>query len=277
MKYAATIGFFDGVHLGHQYLLSRLQEEAKQRGLQSAIITFEQHPQEVLQGESPVLLTTYDERIDRLKNTGVDEIFCFNFELIHTMSADAFAQLLHDRCGVEMLLMGYDHRFGCATKATGDGLQAAGQALNSNHQPLELVRLNERPGNRHISSTLIRSALGGGRVVEANEMLGYAYALTGTVVHGKAIGRTIGFPTANIEVEKSKLIPAPGVYQAEWQNRRVLLNIKDTIEMYVPDYEGDLYGKTVTVSLTDCIRGEQHFDTLEELKKQIQKDLLTIQ
>lgn len=263
MKYAATIGFFDGVHLGHQYLLSSLKEEAAKRGLQSAIITFEQHPQQVLRGTCPSLLTTYDERITRLRATGVDEIFCFNFELIHTMSADEFAQLLHDRCGVEVLIMGYDHRFG-STHQTSD----------IKHQTLEVVRIKELPGNQHISSTQIRNALIEGHLMKANEMLGYAYALTGKVVHGKAVGRTIGFPTANIEVEPSKLIPAAGVYSAEWENHKVLLNINDTIEMYVPHFEGDLYDQTITVELMGRIRGEKHFDTLNELKTQIQNDLL---
>lgn len=269
MKYAATIGFFDGVHLGHRYLLSSLKEEAKKRGLQSAIITFEQHPQQVLRGEAPKLLTTYKERIALLRATGVDEIFCFNFELIHTMSADEFAQLLHDRCGVDVLIMGYDHRFGCTT------LLANQQSAISNQQ-LEVLRLPELPGNQHISSTQIRQALQEGRIVEANEMLGFAYMLIGKVVHGKGLGRTIGFPTANIAVEPDKLIPAPGVYSAEWNFKKVLLNINDTIEMYVPHFEGDLYDQTIRVELIARIRGEQHFDTMEDLKKQIKKDLMTL-
>ena len=263
MRYAATIGFFDGVHLGHQYLLSQLKEEASKRGLQSAIITFDQHPQQVLRGESPMLLTTFNERITRLRFTGVDKVISFDFERIHTMSADEFAQLLHDRCGVEVLLMGYDHRFGCTNKTS-----------NIKHQTLEIVRLPELPGEQHISSTQIRKALLEGHIVEANEMLGYAYTLMGKVVHGKAVGRTIGFPTANIEVEKTKLLPAAGVYSAEWQNRKVLLNINDTVEMHIPHFEGDLYDQIITVELIARIRGEKHFDTLNELKTQIQNDLL---
>lgn len=277
MHYAATIGFFDGVHLGHQYLLSQLKEEAAKRGLQSAIITFDVHPQQVLKGASPLLLTTYNERVTRLRFTGVDEIFCFNFDLIHTLSADEFAQLLHDRCGVDVLLMGYDHHFGCTTlnstlaRGASTTLNSTLSSLNSE---LEVVRLNELPGEQHISSTEIRKALSEGRIVEANEMLGYAYTLMGKVVHGKAVGRTIGFPTANIEVEKDKLIPAAGVYSAEWENRKVLLNINDTIEMHIPHFEGDLYDQTIAVELIARIRGEKHFDTLEELKTQIQNDLL---
>ncbi len=269
MKYAATIGFFDGIHLGHQYLLSQLKEEAAKRGLQSAIITFDVHPQQVLKGASPLLLTTYNERITRLRFTGVDKVISFDFERIHTMSAEEFAQLLHDRCGVEVLLMGYDHRFGSTNPPN-----TKHQTPNTRHQTPDTVRLPELPGEQHISSTEIRKALLEGRIVEANEMLGYAYTLMGKVVHGKAVGRTIGFPTANIEVEKGKLIPAAGVYSAEWENRKVLLNIKDTIEMYVPDFEGDLYDQTIAVELIARIRGEKQFNTLDELKTQIQNDLL---
>ena len=267
MHYAATIGFFDGVHVGHQYLLSSLKEEAANRGLQSAIITFNQHPQQVLRGETPSLLTTFNERITRLRFTGVDKVISFDFERIHTMSADEFAQLLHDRYDVDMLIMGYDHHFGCTT------LNSTLSTLNSE---LEVVRLNELPGEQHISSTQIRKALLEGRIVEANEMLGYAYSFLGKVVHGKGLGRTIGFPTANLQIESDKLIPAPGVYWAEWGERRVLLNINDTLEMYVPHFEGDLYDQTIVVELIARIREEKHFDTLDELKTQIQKDLLSL-
>ncbi len=159
--------------------------------------------------------------------------------------------------------MGYDHRFGCTN-----------QTSNIKHQTLDTVRLPELPGNQHISSTEIRKALLEGRIAEANATLGYAYSLSGKVVHGKAVSRTIDFPTANIEVEKSKLIPAAGVYSAEWQNRKVLLNINDTIEMHIPHFEGDLYDQTIAVEPIARIRGEKHFDTLNELKTQIQNDLL---
>ncbi len=265
MKYAATIGFFDGVHLGHQYLLSCLKEEAAKRGLQSAIVTFDEHPQQVLRGEAPLLLTTFNERITRLRFTGVDKVISFDFDRIHTLSADEFAQLLHDSYDVDVLIMGYDHRFGCTNH----------KSQITNHQ-LEIIRLPELPSNQHVSSTQIRQALLKGEIVKANEMLGYAYTLMGKVVHGKGLGRTIGFPTANIEVEKDKLIPAPGVYSAEWNDKKVLLNINDTIEMYVPHFEGDLYDQTLFVELIARVRGEKHFDNLEDLKIQIQKDLLSL-
>ncbi len=265
MRYIATIGFFDGVHLGHQYLLSQLREEAAKRGLKSAIVTFDEHPQKVLQGKSPKLLTTYQERIAMLKGMGADEIFRFNFEQIHTLSADEFAQLLHDSYNVDVLIMGYDHRFGCTNH----------QSPITNHK-LEIIRLPELSSDQHISSTQIRQALAAGEIVKANEMLGYAYPLIGKVVHGKALGRTIGFPTANIEVDETKLIPAPGVYIAEWNFRRVLFNINDSIEMHIPHFEGDLYGQTVLVELIARVRGEKHFDNLEQLKLQIQKDLLQL-
>lgn len=266
MRYVATIGFFDGVHLGHQYLLSQLKEEAAKRGLKSAIVTFDEHPQKVLQGKSPALLTTCQERMAMLKGIGVDEIFRFNFELIHTMSADEFAQLLHDSYNVDVLIMGYDHRFGSTKYQTPD----------TKHQTIELLRLPELPSHEHISSTQIRKALLAGEIVRANEMLGYAYPLIGKVVHGKALGRTIGFPTANIEVDPSKLIPAPGVYVAEWNFRRVLLNINDSIEMHIPHFDGDLYGQAVLIELIARVREEKHFDNLEQLKLQIQKDLLQL-
>ena len=273
MRYIATIGFFDGVHLGHQYLLSQMKEEAAKRGLKSAIVTFDEHPQKVLQGKSPALLTTCQERMAMLKGIGVDEIFRFNFELIHTMSADEFAQLLHDSYHVDVLIMGYDHRFGC-TQSTIAG--TAHNSRNGAQSTIEIIRLPELPSDEHISSTQIRQALLAGEIVRANEMLGYAYPLIGKVVHGKALGRTIGFPTANIEVDPSKLIPAPGVYVAEWNFRRVLLNINDSIEMHIPHFEGDLYGQAVLIELIARVREEKHFDNLEQLKTQIQKDLLQL-
>lgn len=276
MKYIATIGFFDGVHLGHQYLLSALREEAAKRGLQSAIITFSEHPKKVLSSEAKPLLTTYQERMAMLKGMGVDEIFCFNFELIYTLSATEFEQLIHDRCGVEVLLIGYDHHFGCPQSTIHNSPSGAQSTIHYPQSTIEHLHLPERPGDQHISSTRIRQALLAGEIVQANEMLGYAYPLIGKVVHGKGLGRTIGFPTANIELEPDKLIPAPGVYVAEWNFRRVLLNINDTIEMYIPNFEGDLYGQAVMVELIARIRGEQHFDNLDQLKSQIQKDLLQL-
>lgn len=272
MRYIATIGFFDGVHLGHQYLLSQLREEAAKRGLKSAIVTFDEHPQKVLQGKSPKLLTTYQERIAMLKGMGADEIFRFNFEQIHTLSADEFAQLLHDSYNVDVLIMGYDHRFGCTNHPS----PITNHKSQITNHKLEIIHVPELPSDQHISSTQIRQALAAGEIVKANEMLGYAYPLIGKVVHGKALGRTIGFPTANIEVDETKLIPAPGVYIAEWNFRRVLLNINDSIEMYVPKFEGDLYGQAVLIELIARVREEKHFDNLEELKTQIQKDLLQL-
>ena len=284
MAYAATIGFFDGVHKGHQYLLGELRRVAAEQGLQSAVLTLDEHPETVLSGHAKPLLTTASEREDLLRQSGVDEIFLFHFDVIQQMTAAEFMRVIRERCGVEVLLMGYDHQFGSDRLTDFADYEALGAETG-----IKVLPVSEAPDGA-VSSSKIRKALLAGDVMRANAMLGYNYMLSGTVVHGNGIGHTIGFPTANIEADACKLIPKSGVYAAEAVYDRnvtmrlpALVNIgtnptvgnnHQTIETYLLDYQGsDLYGQTLTLHLTRRIRDERKFDSLEELKAQIELDI----
>ena len=276
MKYAATIGFFDGVHKGHRFLLGELRRVAAERGLQSAVLTLDEHPEYILTGNAKPLLTTGQEREQLLKQSGVDEIFMFHFSVIQQMTASEFMRIIHDRCGVEVLLIGYDHHFGSDQPASFADYERLGAEVG-----LTVLPVVQSPEG-DVSSSKIRSALLAGEMERANDMLGYAYMLSGPVVRGNGIGHTIGFPTANIAVDAGKLIPKPGVYAAEG----ALVNIGTnptigndhlTVEAYLIDYQGeDLYGQTLTLRLTHRLRDERKFHNLDELKAQIRQDLAKV-
>lgn len=282
-EYVATIGFFDGVHLGHQFLIGQLLDEAARWQLDSAVITFEHHPKEVLTHEPPELLNTYDERIAHLKSTGLDEIFCFQFDIVHQMTAREFMQVLYSQCGVRVLLMGYDHRFGSDQLTNIEDYIRLGSEIGLTVSP------QHQAPEGAVSSTKIRRALLAGSVEEANLMLSYTYTLEGQVVHGRRIGHELGFPTANIELTEGKLIPKDGVY-AVWaespsnhfSRRKAILNIGTnptvgnlhrTIEVHIPGFQGDLYNETLRLGFICRVRDEQHFESLTLLREQIQQDL----
>lgn len=279
MSYVATIGFFDGVHTGHRYLISRLREEAARRGLDSAILTFEQHPETILCGTPKPLLTTFEERTALLKAEGVTEIFCFNFSVIQMMTAEEFMRILVGNCGVSVLLMGYDHHFGSDHLASFADYQAAAARVGLTILPIEQAPEGD------VSSSKIRRALQRGAIESANIMLGYPYTLTGTVVHGRGLGRTIGFPTANIALPADKILPANGVYAVEADGLPALLNIGTnptvgdnaiTLEVHIPDFVGDLYDQQLSIRLLRFIREEKRFDSLDALKDQIRQDLQSL-
>lgn len=279
MAYVATIGFFDGVHAGHRYLISRLRDEAERRGLDSAILTFEQHPETILRGTTKPLLTTFEERTALLKAEGVTEIFCFNFEVIQMMTAEEFMHILVNNCGVTVLLMGYDHHFGSDHLSSFADYQAAAARAGLTILPIEQAPEGD------VSSSKIRRALQRGAIESANIMLGYPYTLTGQVVHGRGLGRTIGFPTANIAVPEEKILPANGVYAVEADGMPAILNIGTnptvgdnaiTLEVHIPDFAGDLYDQQLSIRLMRFIREEKRFDSLEALQQQIRRDLQSL-
>lgn len=277
MGYAATIGFFDGVHTGHRFLLSELCRTARANGLGSAVLTMYEHPESVLSGNPKPLLTTFDERSELLRRTGIDELFLFHFDVIRHQRASEFMAMIHEQYGVELLLMGYDHRFG-SDRLT----DFADYASIAAGVDIRLVPVAEAPAGA-VSSSKIRKAIASGEIEAANEMLGYRYTLSGPVVRGNGIGHTIGFPTANIVPAAGKLLPKPGVYAAEG----ALVNIGTnptvgndhlTIEAYLLDYQGgDLYGQTLNLHLVRRIRDERKFASLEELQAQIRQDLAAFQ
>lgn len=291
MRRIATIGFFDGVHKGHRYLFKQLNEEAAARGLKPLIVTFEEHPRTVLQSDYvPKLLSTKEERKALLSAYG--EVVMLRFSTIRDLTAEQFMIRLKEEYGVEVLLMGYDHRFGS------DGLRNPEDYCRvGSKQGIEVLRMEEyQDGTQHVSSTEIRTALEKGDVERAKELLGRPYALFGKVVHGKGLGRTIGFPTANIEPEEpNKIIPMAGVYEVkvkgerlkdegvnELANERVsglgvrgMCNIdaKGTIEVHLLGYKGNLYGQNLTIQFMQFIRKERQFHSLDELQQQIKADV----
>ena len=292
----ATIGFFDGVHKGHRYLFKQLNEEAAARGLKPLIVTFEEHPRTVLQSDYiPKLLSTKEERKALLSAYG--EVVMLRFSTIRDLTAEQFMIRLKEEYGVEVLLMGYDHRFGS------DGLRNPEDYCRVGaKRGIEVLRMEEyQAGTQHVSSTEIRTALEKGDVERAKELLGRPYALFGKVVHGKGLGRTIGFPTANIEPEEpNKIIPMAGVYlvrvsgewslvSGEWSlvnGEWSLVNgecslvkgicnvdAKGTIEVHIPDYKGDLYDQPLEIQFERFIREERQFHSLDELQQQIKADV----
>ena len=278
MNRIATIGFFDGVHKGHRYLFKQLDRIAAERNLEPIIVTFNEHPRTVLQADYvPQLLTTTDERRALLSAYG--QVILFPFRDIQTLTAAEFMTRLQTQFGVTVLLMGYDHRFGSDRLSRPQDYRRIGEQTG-----IEVLTINEFvDGELHVSSTEIRLALENGNIAVANDLLGRPYSLRGTVVHGKGLGRTIGFPTANIQpLDKHTIIPGPGVYEVEVQGKGVqakgICNIdtSHTIEVHIPSFQGDLYGETLKVHFMRFIREEKKIDDLEALQEQISEDLASL-
>ncbi len=286
----ATIGFFDGVHGGHRFLFEHLREEGTKRGLDPLIVTFDTHPRAVLQSDYvPQLLTSLDERKTLLSAFG--EVKILPFADIHDLTAAEFMAQLKDEYDVQVLLMGYDHRFGSDRLQHPQDYRRIGESIG-----VEVLTMPEyTEGEWHVSSTEIRTALETGNVAVANELLGRPYSLCGTVVHGVGLGHTLGFPTANIKpLDPHKIIPRTGVYVASvntpsMDNAPAFLYIGTNptrnqsdvtshpsevfIEVHIPSFRGDLYGRTLEIRFMRLLREEKRFNSLEELKAQIKADI----
>lgn len=282
--YAATIGFFDGVHQGHQFLIAQLRKEAAEHGLRSMAITFESHPRQVVQGGwKPELLTDLHEKLRLLKATGVDTVVVLRFNRqMAAFSARDFMQLMYERMGVRVLLTGYDNRFGH------DRTKGFEDYLSYGHE-LGIEVLCGTPlamGKQNVSSSRVRQLLQDGNVEEANLCLGRPYSLSGQVVHGEQIGRAIGFPTANLQPDGDKLIPMGGVYAVMVDidddiRKRGIMNIgtrptfsgtNQTLETNLLEPIGDIYGHRLVIHFIARLRSEQQFPSAEALAIQIQKD-----
>lgn len=280
---ALTIGFFDGVHLGHRYLVSELSEIAKKRNFASAVLTFRTHPRQVLHSDYiPSLLTTADEKIALLKETGVDYVVMTEFTREFSMlTAQDFMRLLHDNLNVCCLMIGYDHRFGHNRSEKFEDYVRFGKEIGIEvvqSSPLVIDGIN-------VSSSAVRKTISEGDVAKAAKLLGREYSLAGQVVKGFQVGRTIGFPTANISYDDSRILPKDGVYAARvmveshlydamlYIGSRPTVNTgKTSVEAYLFDFSDDIYGKNVNVRFVDRIRDSIKFDSIEELKKQLGKD-----
>ena len=272
----ATIGFFDGVHKGHRFLFESLRTQAAERGLEPLIVTFAAHPRVALQSDYvPQLLTTLEERKALLSAFG--EVLVLPFETVQPLTAEQFMRYLHDEQEVRVLLMGYDHRFGSDRLKHPQDYRRLGEQVG-----IEVLTNTEfTEGEWHVSSTEIRQALETGNIALANELLGRAYSLTGTVVHGKGLGRHLGFPTANIAPDDPhKIIPKTGVYIAQintptMDKAPAFVNIdrEGIIEAHIPSFRGDLYGHKLKLHFERYLRDEKHFTSLEALKEQIKADI----
>lgn len=280
-----TIGTFDGVHLGHQKILEQIISSAKLNDCESLVLTFFPHPRMVLQeGTEMKQLNTLNEKIALLAHLGIDHLVVHPFDKeFSRMTAEDFVQkVLVDTFNVQKIIIGYDHRFGRNRTADINDLIKFGQTYGFAVEQISAQEINAVS----VSSTKIRMALCEGQIALANEFLGYDYSLTGTVTKGQQLGRTIGYPTANIQIEEDyKLVPQNGVYVAKCilnqktvygmmniGNRPTVNGITQTIEINLFDFNDDLYGQTITVSLLKRMRDEQKFESLEALKNQLAFD-----
>lgn len=275
--FAATIGFFDGVHRGHRCLIEQLKTIASERRLDTLIVTMKQHPRAVIQSEYvPHLLTTAEEKVRLLEETGVTRIDIIPFDKdTASLTALEFMERVLKPKGVSILLMGYDHRFGHGEAAFEDYVRWGKQC------GIGVVRAHELEG-QHVSSTAIRTLLSQGRVEEAAALLGHAYLLSGKVVEGYHVGHQLGFPTANIFITPEKVMPRRGVYAVRTNHGPGMLNIGTrptaangddvSVEVHLIDFSGDLYGQQLSLELLTFIREERAFDSLEQLREQLQRD-----
>ena len=282
-------GFFDGVHLGHRLVIERLVSLAHARGDESLVVTFWPHPRAVLQDGARELrlLNSLEEKKELLRALGVDRVEVLDFtRSFAALTAEQYLrEILRDRFGVTTLLMGYDNRLG-SDRLTAASLKPIADGMGM--ELIELSPLSFRPSEAsgEISSTQIRAALEEGDIAYASEMLGYGYALKGVVVAGNRLGRTIGFPTANMKLyEPLKLVPGRGVYVVEAEvlgkKYRGMTNIGlrptvggsfTTIETHILDFDEDIYGLPLRITFLRRLRDEVHFPSLEALKRQLEKD-----
>lgn len=281
----ATIGFFDGVHLGHRYLIEQLESIAKEKSLPSAVITFPIHPRLVLNSDyQPALLCGFEEKIKRLSETNIDYCVVLDFsrEMSQLSAKDFIQKVLREQLNVDTLLIGYDHRFGHNRE---DGFEE--YVMYGKEVGIDVIQAMVYSSSLHISSSRVRRLLGEGDIHKANELLGYNYTISGKIVEGFKVGRTIGFPTANIQIwEDFKVVPAFGVYAVyvhiEEQKYPGMLYIGKrptlhngnniSLEVNIFGFDGDLYGKGITTEFIEFVRPDEKFESLEILKEHIQKD-----
>ncbi|WP_262915778.1 bifunctional riboflavin kinase/FAD synthetase [Chryseobacterium taklimakanense] len=281
---ALSLGMFDGVHLGHQTIISELKRIASEKNLESAVLTFWPHPRLVFNpNEDLKLLNTLEEKTTLLENFGIENLFLKNFdEEFRNLTGEEFVkQVLVEKLNVKHLIVGHDHVFGKNRSGNFQLLEKLAPELGFEVEQMEAVNIY----NNNISSTKVRNALLEGNIKEASLMLGYNYSLTGTVVHGKKIGRTIGYPTANIDVDSLKLLPKKGAYIVEvlFEGKvyRGMLSIgtnptvngeKLTTEVYILDFNEDIYGREITVKFRDFLHEEIKFEGFEKLIERLDED-----
>lgn len=286
-KTIVTIGTFDGVHIGHKKIIDKIVRNCQSENLESTILTFFPHPRMVLNEKSDIkLLNTINEKSELLAKNGIQNLIIQKFDKTFSeLSAEEFVvNVLVKQLNIQKIIIGHDHHFGKNRSANIDDLIVFGKKYNFEVEQIPVQEIDDVA----VSSTKIRNAIIEGKISLANEYLGYNYHISGNVVKGKQLGRTIGFPTANINLDEDyKLIPKLGVYivSSIIENKTVLgimnIGIKPTfneknltIEVHFLDFDADLYDKKITVSILEFIRSEQKFDGIDALKSQIEKDKL---
>lgn len=284
---AVTVGSFDGVHLGHRALLDRLIQRAAASGLVSTVVTFDPHPRSVLSGQPMKLLTTITERAAALAEIGIERVVVieFNQDFAELSSTRYISDILIDGIGMSEIVIGHDHAFG---KDRTGNLQTLEKLATEFDFKVSAIVAQEATGTI-VSSTAIRESLAAGNIERANDLLGRWYTIQGEVVKGKQLGRTIGFPTANVETTGSKVLPAHGVYAAfaslpddDAHRIPAMINIgvrptvdsdaRVTVEAHMIDFDGDLYGRQLRLELVKRMRGERKFDGVSSLVAQLQRD-----
>ena len=283
-----TIGTFDGVHLGHQAIFKKMKELAQDIGGQTVVVTFQPHPRQVLNIDSSNLrfLCTPEEKLERFEAFGIDNVVIINFtkEFSRTPSEVFIKDYIIDNIKPEYIVVGYDHHFGKNRMGDFDLLNDLKKKYGFKVERIAAQDVE----NIAISSTKIRNALAVGNVKSANRLLGYTYSISAEVVRGNEIGRTIGFPTANLELPKEYMLLNGGVYAClvdyEGQRYKAMANIghrptigdrsedQPIIEVNLFGFDGDLYGKEIRVHFIDRIRDEEKFNGLDELKNQLEQD-----
>ena len=283
----ATVGFFDGVHSGHRYLIDRLKAVARENNCMSMIITFDKHPRQVLNSDyKPMLLSTLDEKLNLLSQTGIDccVVLPFTADMADLSAHDFMKTILSERLSVATLMIGYDNRFGHRREDGYEQYVAYGKELGISVIDSDSFSY----GNGSVSSSMVRRFISVGDVERAAECLGRPYSLSGMVVHGEAKGRTIGFPTANIvPADADKLIPDGGVYAVlvSLDDSSTMLNgmmnigsrptfdgKMQTLEVHIFDFDGDIYKHSLRVFFIKKIRNERCFSSPDELAKQLETD-----
>ena len=287
-----TIGTFDGVHLGHRQVISKLQKVSEDSAGESVVFTFYPHPRIIVDSKenSLRLLTTQEEKIAILQRLGIDHLLIYPFtEEFSKLSYDEFVKdILVAKMHLNYLVIGYDHKFGQDRQGDFQSLKKLSLELGFKVERLDELALDENV----VSSTKIRRALDEGNIRKANQYLGYQYILMGKVIEGKQLGRKIGFPTANIETfDNHKLVPRDGVYAVRVELKgkfyKGMLNVgirptvnynadNRSIEVHLFDFDEDIYQADIALHFVDKIREEQKFSGLEELRGQLIKDKETV-
>jgi riboflavin kinase/FMN adenylyltransferase len=279
-----TVGVFDGVHQGHKYLISRLKELAGEQNLLSGVVTFRRHPLEIISPETELpYLTCISEKVRLLKNEGVETVVALSFTReLAALSARQFAGLLKKHLRMKGLVVGPDFALGRGREGNADTLRWIGEELGFSVTVVQPVKIN----GEVVSSTAIRKAIAGGDMKRVISLIGRPFRLLGSVTAGVGRGSKLGFPTANLEIDSRQTLPPEGVYATRtYLNREAYNSVTNigkrptfgenpsTVETYIIDFSGDIYGRELKVDIIEKLRGEKKFGSVEELEAQIASDV----